>query len=152
MLKVRVDVTGGVEEIARALAAGSDIVIEKAKATLSLMADRVISLAGPLVPVAQDGGQLKASLRKGRATYLESRAVVSVAVIAGGSPLDSFLADTHHKYNIYAALQEMDIGRGAPFQHATGRAHFILGPVEMVAPSIPDEVLAAIHPEDLGGA
>lgn len=151
-MRVRIEVSGGLEEIQRALAEGGLRTAEKIKAVLSAKADQVISLAGPLVPVdPKNGGQLAATLRKTRPVYLKT-GVVSQGIVVGGKPLESFVAATGHHANIYAVLQEYDVGEHAPYHHSRGEAHFIERPVQAVAPSIPDELLAAISPADLGGA
>lgn len=150
-MRVRVEVSG-MDEIREALKNGGRAVADCVKAALAIKADEVLSLARPLVPVAaEDGGQLAASLRKGTPYYLAASGVVSVAIIAGGKPLEGFLGETHHRYNIYAVLQEFDLGKGAPFAHSSGESHFIEKPVTFVAPSIPDALLAAIPPDALGG-
>lgn len=149
-MRVRFEVSGGVDEIRDGLRDGGRVVAERIKEVLNRKADQVVSLARPLTPVepGPDGGELQASVRKGRANYQSGRGVVSVPIIAGGKQV----AQAGHSYNIYAVLQEFDIGKGAPFRHTTGEAHFLERPVFQVGPTIPGELLTVIEPRDVGGA
>lgn len=152
MIVARVAITG-IDEIARAIESGGKAASDKVKDALALKADEIVSLARPLVPVEPgDGGQLQASLRRTRPSYLESKGLITCSIVAGGDAVMPFLSETHHRYNIYAVLQEFDIGKGAPFRHSSGQAHFITGPTEIVADSIPGALLDSVDAPSLVGA
>jgi hypothetical protein len=152
MIAARLTITG-VDEIARAIEEGGKAAVDKVKAALALKGDEVLSLARPLVPVEPgDGGQLQASLRRTRPSYYASKGLLTCSVVAGGAEVLPFLSETHHRYNIYAVLQEFDIGKGAPFRHTSGQAHFLTRPLEQVADSVPDALLDAVNAPSLVGA
>lgn len=152
-MRTRVEVTG-LDEIRQLLGAGGETSARAAKVVLDRKADQVLSMARPLVPVEPggSGGQLRDSLRKGRATYSKKTGTISASVIVGGKPLEAATAGEHHRWGtVYAVLQEYDVGKQAPFRHTTGEAHFIERPVEAIAPTIPPEVLETLRSVDLGG-
>jgi hypothetical protein len=155
-MRVRVEVSG-LDEIRNALAQGGKVAADKCKAVLATKVDQIISLARPNVPVEPGGGELAASLRKGRPTYLKASGTVSVAVILGGAPLLSHTRvgrrgiKSGRNPNIYAVLQEYDVARGSPFHHTSGEAHAVERPVEAVAPTIPDDIYAVLLGSDFGG-
>lgn len=151
-MRVRVEVSG-LDEIRNALAQGGKAAADKCKVVLASKVAEVMSLARPNIPVEE--GHLQATLRQGRPTYLKGRGTVSVAVILGGAPLLPYTRvggrGKKGNPNIYAVLQEYDVGRGAPFHHSSGEAHAVERPVEAVAPSIPDDIYAALVSADFGG-
>ena len=151
-MRVRIDATGGQEEIMEALGSGGQRAADVAKEVLGQIADSIVALGKANAPVEPgDGGQMRDSIRKLRA--VSTKTVVSQAIVVGGAPLSGFLEETHHAYNIYAVLQEYDVGKDAPFEHTTGEAHFLETPTFALAPTIPDRVISAFDEANiLGGA
>lgn len=142
----------GLEEVRAALTKGGRAVAERFKPVLVDAAERAKAIQEATVPV--EHGALKASLRVGRPTYTEARDSVSVALIVGGDvllegwqgPLRP--GESHGRtYNIYAVVQEFK-----DLHHDSGQAHAGEVAVTAVAPTIPDALLAAVEPGDVGGA
>lgn len=109
---------------------------EAAKRVLLRKADKIVAMAEPLTPVdPEDGGELRASVRRTRGTIRRDGTVI-VTVLAGGAALKA----DNGKPSIYPVIQHEDL----TLHHTTGGPKFIERPVYQVAPEIPDELHAEL--------
>lgn len=112
---------------------------EAAKVAMLRVADKMVDRAKALCPVdPEDGGELRASIRRTRGTISKKNGNVVVTVLVGGTPLKAALGA--RKYNIYAVLQHEDL----TLRHSVGQAKFLEQPVFQYAPAIPGEILGEL--------
>lgn len=141
-IRIKVQVEGD-RELRAALRRLGPAGVPAAKRVFARFTGRVVPRARSLAPVEpEDGGALRDSVRETRPT-LTSKGVVSVAVVAGGTPLAGKVAATHHTYNVYATVQHEDL----TLKHSHGQAKFVEIPVMQEAPLVPNELLEELDRE-----
>jgi hypothetical protein len=140
-MRIRIECSAGVRDLIDSLRKYGENVDGLCKQVLKDAADEGVRIAKPLTPVEpEDGGQLRDSIRSGRAIRISS-GTISCAIIAGGKPLEDFVrAHGHHGYNVYAVVQHED----STLKHAVGGPKFIERAAYQVAPTIPNRLLAVL--------
>ena len=142
MPKVRIDITGD-KEVARHLAFAPEKAVPAAKKALLRFADSLVPKIRRDTPVdPADGGQLRRSVRRTRATFLRRRPSVTVSLVAGGKVLERMIPADENP--IYAITQHEDTS----IRHTTGRPKFIeihvFGEADRGRRELEDAVLRAI--------
>lgn len=140
-MRIRIECSAGVREIIDSLRKYGENVDDICKRVLKEAAEDGVKIARPLTPVEpEDGGQLRDSLRSGRAIRIKS-GTISCAIIAGGKAVEDWVrSHGGHKYNVYAVVQHEDLS----LQHTTGGPKFVERAAYQVAPTIPNRLLAVL--------
>lgn len=136
----------GEPEFRRAVTQLGPEAIQATKDVLLEAADEAVTRIRPHVPVdPENGGQLKASLRRTRPRFSKRSRRVTASVVAGGAKLD----DDPARANVYPWAQEKGEaiihGKARRFTHTVGQSPYMAVEVFKIGAAIPEKLMAALN-------